>query len=176
MGNSGFYQQVLWRGFALVDTRVPGDLTSVTSSILSRPGVPPFSPPNSIAWGTKNFQTVLGGQAAIDTNYTTSNVEYMDLKNIRFGCSSSTVTSLTSVPANCDITLTCNRADGTKLSQTFNFRIALTQTRAAQILAEPVGFTRYANVVFENPVTPGVIAAGAILTGTADDVAYIYYV
>ncbi|KAL8780981.1 MAG: hypothetical protein Q9213_006210 [Squamulea squamosa] len=156
VGNSGLYQKIIW-GF------------------LTLPGVTPYSLTNAIAWGTTDIQTVLSGPAAMDTNYALSNVQYLELKRLRFGCVSATKASPSAVPVSCDVTLTCNRADGTRLSQKFQFRIPSGQLKASMVQAEPVGFTKCTSVRFGNPaaVVPGV---GAVYAGLADNAEYNYFV
>ena len=173
VGTAGLYKQVVYRGFALADNRVPANLTSVTSSIITRPGVSPYSPTNAIVWGTTDIQTVLAGQALIDTDYLRSNIRYIELKRARLSCISASKAFLTAVAASCDINLTYNRDDDTQLWQKLtNFRVVGTQTRAPQVLAQPKDFTKCVSVKFGNPVSPGVLAARTVLAGVADNVEY----
>ena len=80
---------------------------------------------------------------------------------------------MASVPASCDITLTCNKAGGISVSETFtNFRIVGTQTGAPPVLAEPTGFTNCVSVGFGDPVNRGVLAVDALLAGLAVNVEY----
>ena len=110
----------------------------------------------------------------MNTLYSESKVDLIELRKFYFGCLGSTRTGLVGVPLSCDFSATCNRADGTKAGpQVFQFRVATGQLRANLMPAEPTGFTRCQDVEFaidaKSPI-PG--STDTITGGGIDTVSY----
>ncbi|KAL8997673.1 MAG: hypothetical protein Q9169_003080 [Polycauliona sp. 2 TL-2023] len=173
VGASGFYQNVYWPGFALINTDADGKPDGKILGLIRPPGVELSSKPNGIAWGTTDIQTVLNGPARIDTER--SKIKTIDLQSFYAGCVTATKASLGAVPFSCDLAVTCHRADGKKVGpQVFRYNAGLLQLFTARLKEfTPKGFTGCTSVVFDNPKAVGALEVGAVLAGVADDVTLV---
>ncbi|KAL8997672.1 MAG: hypothetical protein Q9169_003079 [Polycauliona sp. 2 TL-2023] len=174
VGDDGVYQNLNYPGFVLIEF-----MARNPESILQLPGLRPTSPNNVIAWGDTVVSTLQNAPARIEADFPDSRIKSVNLLRFNFGCTSATKSTTTDKPLSCDIALTCNRADGSKVGpQTFQFRVGLLTLAAALQRATPAGFTDCTSVVFDNPelrVDQAVIDAlplGAVIAARMDDVTY----
>lgn len=159
----------------MADVDIPVVPTGPIGGVLQRPGVIPNTLQKYITYGPTDVQTISAGGARMDINFSGSTAKSIDLEKFFIGCVAATRASLTAAPMGGDISVTCNRADGTKVGpQTFPFKISLGQLSAEMQPAKPEGFTHCESIEFANPranqILPGV--TDAALAGLVDTVEY----
>lgn len=171
----GTYQGVSYLGWSLVARELPvepveknlppGTSPPTVSLPVGHPGIFPNSGTHAISFGTTGFETIQAGEAAMTADYPDSpaQLKLVSLYNFYYGCSSGGDQSLAAAPLSCQISVTCQNADGShQQPQTFDFKVNTEQTYAYMAPATVTGFTDCYKVVF------GVHSTVAGVSGVAD--------